>query len=201
MHEYRIKPNNIIVVDSKGVIYKGREDGMNKYKEQIAIETELRTLEEAVADADVFIGVSSKDLLTPDMLKSMNKDPIVFALANPDPEIKPELAKQTRDDVIIATGRSDYPNQVLDAMVYPFIFRAALDVGARNINLEMKKAAVQSLVSLAHEDVPQQVKDAYGREDIVFGREYLIPTPFDHRLLVDVSFAVAKAACESGNSK
>ena len=200
MHQYQIKPTNIIVVDSKGVIYNGREDGMNKYKKQIAIDTELRTLEEAVADADVFIGVSSKDLLTPDMLKSMSRDPIVFAMANPDPEIRPELAKETRDDVIIATGRSDYPNQVLDAMVYPFIFRAALDVGAKNINLEMKKAAVESLVKLAHEDVPQQVKDAYGKEDMKFGREYLIPTPFDHRLLVDVSFAVAKAACESGNS-
>lgn len=194
MHEYEIPPNNIIVCDSKGVIYKGREDGMNQYKEHIAVETDLRTLEDAVKDADVFVGVSSKDLLTPDMLRSMSKNPIVFAMANPDPEIRPELAKETRDDVIIATGRSDYPNQVLDAMVYPFIFRGALDVGATHINLEMKKAAVESLVKLAHEEVPQQVKDAYDRQDMEFGRDYLIPTPFDHRLLLEVSQAVAKAA-------
>ena len=121
MHQYQINPDNIIVVDSKGVIYKGREAGMNKYKTEVAADTELRTLEEAVADSDVFIGVSTKDLLTPEMLKSMKRDPIVFAMANPDPEIRPEVAKATREDVIIATGRSDYPNQVLDAMVYCFV--------------------------------------------------------------------------------
>jgi malate dehydrogenase (oxaloacetate-decarboxylating)(NADP+) len=200
MLEYGINKNNIIVVDSKGVIYKGRTDNMNKYKEQVAADTEARTLEDAVKDADVFIGVSTKDILTAEMLQSMNKDPIVFAMANPDPEIKPELAKETREDVIIATGRSDYPNQVLDTMVFPFIFRAALDTGAKVINLEMKKAAVQALVDLAREEVPQHVKDAYEKETMEFGKEHLIPTPFDTRLLVKVSYAVAKAAIDSGNS-
>jgi malate dehydrogenase (oxaloacetate-decarboxylating)(NADP+) len=199
MPEYGINKDSIIVCDSKGVIYKGRKEGMNKYKEQVAADTEARTLEDAVKDADVFVGVSTKDILTPDMLKSMNDDPIVFAMANPYPEIKPELAKETRDDVIIATGRSDYPNQVLDTMVFPFIFRGALDVGAKIINLEMKKAAIKALVDLAHREVPQAVKDAYDKDTMEFGREYLIPTPFDHRLLVEVSFAVAKAAADSGN--
>lgn len=200
MPEYGIKKKNIINCDSKGVIYEGRKENMNEYKERIATKTDARTLEEAIKDADVFVGVSVKDVFTPEMLLSMKDDPIVFAMANPCPEIKPELAKETRKDVIIATGRSDYPNQVLDAMVYPFIFRGALDVGAKIINLEMKKAAIDSLVKLAHEEVTQHVKDAYERQDMEFGRDYLIPTPFDSRLLVPVSYAVARAAYESGNS-
>lgn len=200
MPEYEISTNQINVVDSQGVIYKGRKDNMNKYKEQVASETDDRTLEDAVKGADVFIGVSTKDILTSDMLNSMNNDPIVFAMANPDPEIKPELAKETRSDVIIATGRSDYPNQVLDTMVFPFFFRGALDVGAKNFNLEMKKAAIEALVKIARAEVPQQVKDAYERDDMEFGRDYLIPTPFDHRLLLEVSYAVAKAAHDTGNS-
>jgi malate dehydrogenase (oxaloacetate-decarboxylating)(NADP+) len=198
--EYKVLHDNIIAVDSKGVIYKGREDNMNKYKEKIAADTTHRTLEDAIKDADVFIGVSTSNVLSADMLKSMAKDPIVFAMANPNPEIKPELAHETRDDVIMATGRSDYPNQVLDAMVYPFIFRGALDVGAKFINMEMKKAAIESLVELAHKEVTQGVKDAYKRDHMEFGKEYLIPTPFDSRLLVPVSYAVAKAAVDSGNS-
>lgn len=200
MPEYDIPKDNIILVDSKGVIYEGREENMNPYKERVAAKTDLRTLEEAIEGADVFVGVSTKDVLTPEMLLSMNRDPIIFAMANPDPEIKPELAKSTREDVIICTGRSDYPNQVLDAMIYPFLFRGALDVGAKTINIEMKKAAIETLVDLAHEEVPDQVKKAYGKDDMEFGREHLIPTPFDHRLLVPVSYAVARAAFESGNS-
>lgn len=198
--EYNVKPEHIVVVDSKGVLYKGRSDNMNEYKEQVTVETESRTLADACKGADVFIGVSTKDLLTPDMLKSMNDNPIVFAMANPDPEIKPELAKETRDDVIIATGRSDYPNQILDTMIFPFIFRGALDVGAKVINLEMKKAAIDALIRVTRAEVPSEVKEAYEREDMEFGRDYLIPTPFDHRLLLEVSYAVAKAASESGNS-
>lgn len=198
--EYNVKPEHIVVVDSQGVLYKGRHDNMNEYKEKVTVETEARTLADACKGADVFIGVSTKDLLTPDMLKSMNDNPIVFALANPDPEIKPELAKQTRDDVIIATGRSDYPNQILDTMIFPFIFRGALDVGAKVINLEMKKAAIDALIRITHAEVPHEVKEAYEREDMEFGRDYLIPTPFDHRLLLEVSYAVAKAASDSGNS-
>ena len=200
MPEYGIHSDSIILVDSQGVIYKGRTENMNEYKEKVASETEARTLEDAIKDADVFIGVSTKDVLTPDMLKSMASDPIVFAMANPCPEIDPKLAKETRDDVIIATGRSDYPNQVLDAMIYPFLYRGALDVGAKTINTEMKKAAVQALVEIAHDEVPKAVKDAYENQDMTFGKEYLIPTPFDTRLLVPVSMAVAKAAADSGNS-
>ena len=200
LREYDIPKENITVVDSKGVIYTGRTEGMNKYKELVATETEARTLEEAVNGADVFIGVSTKDILTPDMLKSMNDNPIVFAMANPDPEIRPEVAKETREDVIIATGRSDYPNQVLDTMVFPFFFRGALDVGAKHFTLEMKKAAIEALVQVARLEVPQHVKDAYNRQDMEFGKDYLIPTPFDHRLLLEVSYAVAKAAVDNGNS-
>lgn len=200
LKEYDIPQENIIVVDSKGVIYKGRTEGMNEYKEQVAIDTPHRTLQEAVSGSDVFIGVSTKDILTPDMLKSMSDDPIVFAMANPDPEIKPELARETRPDVIIATGRSDYPNQVLDTMVFPFFFRGALDVGAKHFTLEMKKAAVEALVRVARMEVPDHVKDAYSRQDMEFGKDYLIPTPFDHRLLLEVSYAVAKAAVDNGNS-
>ena len=198
--EFDVKRENIFVADSKGIIYKGRTENMNKYKEQVAIDTKARTLEEVVDGADVFIGVSTKDILTPEMLKSMNENPIVFAMANPHPEINPKLAKETRDDIIMASGRSDYPNQILDTMIFPFFFRGSLDVGAKSFNLEMKKAAIKGVAKVAKMEVPQHVKDAYGRPDMEFGREYLIPTPFDHRLLLEVSYAVAKAAHDSGNT-
>ncbi|CAI2369274.1 unnamed protein product [Moneuplotes crassus] len=198
--EFGVKQEHILVCDSKGVIYKGREENMNKYKESIAVETEARTLEQIVDGADAFIGLSFANLLTPEMLKTMAKDPIVFALANPTPEIDPALARETREDIIIATGRSDYPNQILDAMIFPFFFRGALDVGAKSFNLEMKKAAVQAVAKVARMEVPQQVKDAYSNQDMEFGKDYILPTPFDHRLLMEVSFAVAKAAHDSGNT-
>mmetsp|Transcript_2250 Transcript_2250/g.2633 ORF Transcript_2250/g.2633 Transcript_2250/m.2633 type:complete len:225 (-) Transcript_2250:46-720(-) len=173
---------------------------MNKYKEQVANDTKHRTLEDVVDGADVFIGVSTRDILTPDMLKTMKENPIVFAMANPNPEIDPHVAKETREDVIMATGRSDYPNQILDTMIFPFFFRGALDVGAKSFNLEMKKAAVESVAKVAKMEVPQHVKDAYSNQDMVFGKDYILPTPFDHRLLVEVSYAVAKAAHDSGNT-
>jgi malate dehydrogenase (oxaloacetate-decarboxylating)(NADP+) len=198
--EFGIPKENIVTVDSTGVIYDGRWKGMNKYKERIAVVTKKRTLKDVVKGSDVFIGVSSKDILTPEMLLSMNENPIVFAMSNPDPEINVELAKSTRADVIIATGRSDYPNQILDTMVFPFFFRGALDVGAKTFNLEMKKAVIQTLVKVARMEVPEHVKQAYGRTDMAFGKDYLIPTAFDHRLLVEVSYAVARAAHDSGNS-
>jgi malate dehydrogenase (oxaloacetate-decarboxylating)(NADP+) len=198
--EFGIPRENIVAVDSTGVIYDGRWAGMNKYKERIAIDTKKRTLKDVVKGSDVFIGVSTKDLLTPLMLQSMNENPIVFAMSTPEPEINVDLAKSTRADVIIATGRSDYPNQILDTMVFPFFFRGALDVGAKTFNLEMKKAVIESLVRIARMEVPDHVKGAYGRPDMVYGRDYLIPTAFDHRLLVEVSYAVARAAHDSGNS-
>lgn len=198
--EFNVKKENIFVLDSQGVLYTGRKEGMNKYKEQVATDTEHRNLEQVIDGADIFIGVSTKDILTPDMLKKMKDNPIVFAMANPHPEIDPHVAKETRSDVIIATGRSDYPNQILDTMIFPFFFRGALDVGAKSFNLEMKKAAIESVAKVAKMDVPQHVKDAYNRPDMAFGRDYLVPTPFDHRLLLEVSYAVAKAAHDSGNT-
>jgi malate dehydrogenase (oxaloacetate-decarboxylating)(NADP+) len=193
-----VKRENTILVDTKGVVYKGRTEKMNPYKERFAIETKMRTLEEAIKGADVFVGVSVKDLLTADMLKSMAKDPIVFAMANPDPEITYELATATRRDVIMATGRSDYPNQVNNVLGFPFIFRGALDVRASTINEHMKLAAAHALADLAKEDVPDSVLKAYGLEQLSFGRDYLIPKPFDPRVLLREAPAVAKAAMESG---
>lgn len=193
-----IDKNKVILCDSKGVIYKGRTDGMNEYKERLAADTDARTLEDAMKGADVFFGVSVKDAVTTDMLLSMAKDPIVFAMANPDPEILPPDAKAVRDDVIIGTGRSDYNNQVNNVLCFPFLFRGALDTHARAINDEMKLAAVKALAELAKEDVPDSVRRAYGGEVIKFGREYLIPKPFDPRVLLHVAPAVAKAAMESG---
>ena len=186
------------MVDTKGVIYKGRKDGMNKWKEELAIDTVKRTLAEAVDGADVFIGVSVKGALSPEMLKKMNRDPIIFAMANPDPEILPEEARAIRSDAIVATGRSDYPNQINNVLCFPYIFRGALDVRATQINEQMKMAAALALAKLARESVPPQVLQAYGLKSMAFGREYLIPTPFDPRLLYVVSIAVAKAAIESG---
>ncbi len=193
-----LKRENILMVDSKGVIYKGREVGMNPIKEKYAAETKKRTLVEAMSGADVFIGLSAKDLVSPEMLLSMAKNPVVFAMANPDPEIDYHLAKQTRDDVIVATGRSDFPNQVNNVLGFPFIFRGALDVRAKSINEEMKMAAVKALASLAKEPVPEDVKAAYGGANFSFGPEYLIPKPFDSRVLYYVSPAIAKAAMDSG---
>jgi malate dehydrogenase (oxaloacetate-decarboxylating)(NADP+) len=193
-----IDRNNVILCDTKGVIYKGRTVGMNDYKERLAAETDARTLEDAMVDADIFFGVSAKGALTSDMLKSMAKDPIVFAMANPDPEITPPEAKAVRGDVIIGTGRSDYENQVNNVLCFPFLFRGALDTHASAINDEMKLAAVKALAELAKEDVPDSVRKAYAGEDIKFGREYVIPKPFDPRVLLHVAPAVAQAAMDSG---
>ncbi len=193
-----IDKNNVILCDTKGVIYKGRTEGMNEYKERLAAETAARTLEDAMVGADIFFGVSAKGALTAAMLKSMAKDPIVFAMANPDPEITPPEAKAVRDDVIIGTGRSDYNNQVNNVLCFPFLFRGALDTHASAINDEMKLAAVHALAKLTKEDVPDSVRKAYGGEEIKFGREYLIPKPFDPRVLLHVAPAVAQAAMDSG---
>ncbi len=193
-----INKNNVILCDTKGVIYKGRTAGMNDYKERLAAETEARTLEDAMKDADIFFGVSAKGALTADMLRSMAKDPIVFAMANPDPEITPPEAKAVREDVIIGTGRSDYNNQVNNVLCFPFLFRGALDVRASAINDEMKLAAVKALADLGKLDVPESVRKAYRGESIEFGREYLIPKPFDPRVLLHVAPAVAQAAMDSG---
>jgi malate dehydrogenase (oxaloacetate-decarboxylating)(NADP+) len=193
-----IDKNNVILCDTKGVIYKGRTEGMNLYKERLAAETDARTLEDAMVGADIFFGVSAKGALTAKMLKSMAKDPIVFAMANPDPEITPPEAKAVRDDVIIGTGRSDYNNQVNNVLCFPFLFRGALDVHASAINDEMKLAAVKALANLAKEEVPDSVRKAYGGEEMKFGREYIIPKPFDPRVLLHVAPAVAQAAMDSG---
>jgi malate dehydrogenase (oxaloacetate-decarboxylating)(NADP+) len=192
------RQQNVFMCDTKGVIFKGRTEGMNPYKERLSVETELRTLDEAMDGADVFIGVSAKGAVTPQMVRSMAKDPIIMAMANPDPEITPEEALAVRSDVIMATGRSDYPNQVNNVLGFPFIFRGALDVRASTINEEMKKAAVFALAELAREDCPDSVCRAYGNEKFSFGRNYIIPKPFDPRALLRVAPAVAKAAMESG---
>jgi malate dehydrogenase (oxaloacetate-decarboxylating)(NADP+) len=193
-----VKRENITLCDTKGVVHKGRTAGMNAYKEKFAKETSLRTLSEAVQGADVLVGCSVKGAVNADMVRSMAARPIVFAMANPDPEISYEEAKASRDDVIIATGRSDYPNQVNNVLGFPFIFRGALDVRATAINEEMKLAATKALAALAKEDVPDSVCRAYGVERLKFGPEYLIPKPFDPRVLLWEAVAVAKAAMESG---
>ena len=189
---------NINLVDTKGVIYRGRTDGMNQWKSAHAVETQNRTLADAMNGADIFFGLSAKGAVTPDMVRSMAKDPIIFAMANPDPEITPEDAEAVREDVIMATGRSDYPNQVNNVLGFPYIFRGALDVRATTINMEMKIAATHALAELAREDVPDEVALAYSGARPKFGRDYLIPVPFDPRLISVVPAAVAKAAMESG---
>ncbi|MDR3273241.1 MAG: NADP-dependent malic enzyme [Flavobacteriaceae bacterium] len=191
------KPENILMCDSKGVITKSRTD-LNEEKKEFAVETSLRTLEEALKGSDVFIGLSKGNIMSPEMLLSMNENPIVFALANPEPEISYTLATETRKDVIMATGRTDFPNQVNNVLGFPYIFRGALDVHATEINEEMKLAAAKALAGLAKENVPAQVILAYNVKSIKFGREYIIPKPFDNRLMTKVSMAVAKAAIESG---
>jgi malate dehydrogenase (oxaloacetate-decarboxylating)(NADP+) len=188
---------NIFMVDRTGVIHAERSD-LNQYKAVFAHATEKRTLSDALDGADVFVGLSGPNLLSAENLKLMAKDPIVFACSNPDPEIAPELAHATRDDVIMATGRSDYPNQVNNVLGFPFIFRGALDVRAKRINEEMKIAAANALRQLAKLPVPQEVCDAYGGIKLEFGREYIIPKPMDARLLGLIADAVAKAAIESG---
>lgn len=190
-------PKNILMCDSKGVIHNERTD-LNTEKKEFAVSTPLRTLAEAMKDSDVFIGLSKGNILTPEMLLSMNDNPIVFAMANPTPEIEYNLATSTRKDVIMATGRSDYPNQVNNVLGFPYIFRGAIDVNATSINEEMKLAAVKALADLAKDNVPEQVVMAYGTKNLSFGREYIIPKPFDNRLITRVSMAVAKAAIESG---
>ncbi len=187
----------IYLVDRQGVVHHGR-DNVNPWKHEFARETTRRTLADAVRGADVFIGVSGPDLLTPGMLRTMAERPIVFALSNPDPEIDPDLAEATRDDLILATGRSDYPNQVNNVLGFPYIFRGALDVQATCMNMAMKVAAVHALAELAHEPVPPDVLDAYGLAHLEFGPDYLIPKPFDPRLKERVADAVAEAAIDTG---
>jgi malate dehydrogenase (oxaloacetate-decarboxylating)(NADP+) len=195
---YGVRKENLRLVDKVGVIYEGRREDLNPYKAQFAIATKERTLADALVGADVFVGLSTKNIVTGEMLKKMARDPIVFALANPDPEISPEEARAARPDVVMATGRSDYPNQVNNVLGFPFIFRGALDVAATEINEPMKMAASQALSALAKMDVPDSVSKAYGGESFRFGREYLIPKPFDFRVLLWVAPAVAEAAMASG---
>ena len=185
------------MLDRKGVIYKGR-DNVDQFKSAYAVETKLRTLSEAIKGADIFLGLSAKNVLTKDMVKSMAKNPIIFACANPDPEIKPELVDEVRSDAIVATGRSDYPNQVNNLIGFPYIFRGALDVRAKEINDEMKIAAAKAIASLAKEEVPDEVVNAYGGERPHYGKEYIIPSTFDPRLISRIPAAVAEAAMKSG---
>ncbi|MEA2758183.1 MAG: hypothetical protein QOH65_796 [Methylobacteriaceae bacterium] len=191
-------PENILLCDTKGVVYRGRSEGMNQWKSAHAIETDKRSLTDAMEGADIFFGLSAKGALTPEMVKSMAANPIIFAMANPDPEITPEEAMAVRNDAIVATGRSDYPNQINNVLGFPYIFRGALDVRATTINMEMKVAAANALAELAREDVPDDVAAAYQGARPRFGREYLIPAPFDPRLISVVPAAVAKAAMETG---
>ncbi|WP_439134812.1 malic enzyme-like NAD(P)-binding protein [Pseudomaricurvus sp.] len=189
--------SNITMLDSKGVIYAGR-DGLNAYKEEFAGDTDARTLDDAITGADAFLGVSGPNLLAPEQLAKMADNPVIFACSNPDPEINPKLAREVRSDLIMATGRSDFPNQVNNVLCFPFLFRGTLDVRAKEINLDMKLAAVHALKNLAKEEVPEDVRKAYGGGDLSFGREYILPKPTDERLLGAVASAVAQAAVDSG---
>ena len=195
-----VKNENIIMCDSKGIIYKGRKN-IDQFKSSFASNTKLRTLEEAMKGADVFLGLSAKDVVTKEMVKTMAKNPIIFACANPDPEIKPEIINEVRSDAIIATGRSDYPNQVNNLIGFPYIFRGALDVRAKEINEEMKVAAAEAIALLAREDVPDEVVSAYGGDRPKYGKNYIIPSTFDPRLISVIPAAVAKAAMKSGASR
>jgi malate dehydrogenase (oxaloacetate-decarboxylating)(NADP+) len=188
---------HIVMIDSKGAIHSGRTD-LNKYKQEFALETEDRTLADAMKGADMLLGLSAPGIVSKEMVASMNPNPIIFALANPTPEVLPEVVKEVRDDVMMGTGRSDYPNQVNNVLGFPFIFRGALDVRATKVTEGMKMAAARALAALAKEDVPQYVKDAYDGADLKFGQDYIIPKPFDRRVLVWVSAAVAEAAVEDG---
>ena len=195
-----VKNENIIMCDSKGVIYKGRKN-IDQFKSAFAIDTKLRTLAEAMKNADVFLGLSAKDVVNKEMVKSMSKNPIIFACANPDPEIKPELIQEVRDDAIIATGRSDYPNQVNNLIGFPYIFRGALDVRAKAINEDMKVAAANAIALLARENVPDEVVAAYGGDRPRYGKNYIIPSTFDPRLISVIPAAVAEAAMKSGAAR
>ncbi len=188
---------NIVMVDSKGIIHSKRED-LNSYKKEFAIDTSDRSLEDAMVGADMFLGLSAPKIVSKEMVASMNKNPIIFALSNPVPEVSPELVKEVRDDVMMGTGRSDYPNQVNNVLGFPFIFRGALDVRAKKITEGMKMAAAKALAELAKETVPTYVKEAYGGENLEFGYDYIIPKPFDRRVLPSVATAVARAAIEDG---
>jgi len=190
-------PKNILMCDSKGVIYKGR-DGLNKQKEEFAVETECRTLADTFKGGDVFIGLSIGNVVSKEMIQEMNDNPIIFAMANPDPEISPEDAFDARKDIIMATGRTDYPNQVNNVLGFPFIFRGALDVAATDINEEMKVAASIALAKLAKLGAGPEIAKKHNRDKLVFGKEYIVPSPFDPRILVWESYAVAKAAIETG---
>jgi malate dehydrogenase (oxaloacetate-decarboxylating)(NADP+) len=196
-----VRRENVLLVDSKGVVYQGRDEGMNEYKARFAVDTDARTLADAVRDADVFYGLSVADVLTAEMVKTMAERPLIFAMANPDPEIKYEVAKAARPDALVATGRSDYPNQINNVLGFPFIFRGALDVRARAITEEMKIAASHALADLAKQDVPDSVLRAYGLTSLKFGESYFIPKPFDPRVLLYEAPAVAKAAIESGAAR
>jgi len=196
-----VKPENMLLVDSRGVIYDGRKDGMNKYKAQFVRKTSARTLADALQGADAFVGVSQAGVMTAEMVKSMAPNAIIFAMANPDPEITPQEVASVRSDAIMATGRSDFPNQVNNCLGFPGLFRGALDVRARKINEPMKLAAVHALADLAklgEKDIPEAVKKAYPKERFHFGPTYIIPKPFDPRVLLHVAPAVAKAAMDSG---
>ena len=193
-----VKHENVIMCDRTGVVYQGREEGMNQWKSAHAVKTDARTLADALKGADVFLGLSAAKAMTPEMLKSMADRPIVFAMANPEPEIMPDVAKRARHDAIIATGRSDYPNQVNNVLGFPYIFRGALDVRATAINEDMKIAAANAIAMLAREDVPDEVNNAYAGESLRYGEDYIIPAPFDPRLISAVSSAVAEAAMASG---
>ena len=195
-----VKHNNCVVCDTKGVIYQGRTEGMNQWKSAHAVATEMRSLGEAMVDADVFLGVSVKGAVTQDMVKEMAENPVIFAMANPDPEITPEEAHEVRSDAIVATGRSDYPNQVNNVLGFPYLFRGALDIHARAINDEMKIACARALAELAREDVPDEVALAYGKK-LSFGRDYIIPTPFDPRLIHRIPPAVARAGMDTGAAR
>ena len=195
------KDVEVLLCDTQGVIYKGRQNRMNEFKERNAADTQLRTLEEAVNGADVFIGVSTKGALSKEMVKTMAPNPIIFACANPDPEILPHEVHEVRNDAIVGTGRSDFDNQVNNVMCFPFLFRGTLDMRSTAINAEMKMAAALAIAKLARQDVPAEVRDAYGGKEMKFGRNYVIPSPFDPRLIEEVSIAVARAACETGVAK
>tara|TARA_R110000822_G_scaffold159476_24_gene299545 strand:+ start:69552 stop:71792 length:2241 start_codon:yes stop_codon:yes gene_type:complete len=193
-----LRKENVRMIDRNGVIYKGREVGMNPWKENYAVDTTDRTLDDAIADADLFLGLSGPGILKADMVKKMAANPLILAMSNPTPEIMPEIAKAARPDAIIATGRSDYPNQVNNVLCFPFIFRGALDCGATVINDAMKQACVKAIADLAHRETSQVVAEAYAGEELKFGPDYLIPKPFDPRLIEEVPLAVVKAAMESG---
>ena len=199
--ELGLKKDNIIVTDNKGVVYKGRKEGLDEYKARYAVDTDARVLSEALADADIFLGLSTANVLKPEWLAVMAKQPLLFTLANPIPEIMPEVAREARPDAIIATGRSDYPNQVNNVLCFPFLFRGALDVGAVEINSAMKMACVNALAELARTPPTPDKQTKGGVQIPDFGPDYLIPTPFDHRLVEVVPMAVAQAAMESGTAQ